>query len=99
MDGNLAMANPQVNMTEAEMAELGDKHPKGTTKEQWDQYFMDARNHSARVKYLREFMISILAHAQEKGIESAYKKFNHELDMKLSMDAPNKPGYYRANND
>ncbi len=25
--------------------------------------------------------------------------FNSGLDQALSMDAPNKPGYYRANND
>jgi hypothetical protein len=34
-----------------------------------------------------------------EGGEEAYKKALSEWDMKRSCDAPNPPGYYRANND
>ena len=73
--------------------------PKGTTQEQWDRYELDQRNHEAWIKSRREFLVSVLSHCDHHGSQSAFEYFTRELDMKLSMDAPNKPGYYRANND
>lgn len=75
------------------------KMPEGTTQEQWDRYEMDQRNHEAWIKSRREFLEAVLSHADQHGSMSAFEHFNNELDMKLSMDAPNRPGYYRANND
>lgn len=34
-----------------------------------------------------------------EGGEEAYRRAVSQWDMSKSMDAPNKPGYYRANND
>lgn len=75
------------------------EYPKGTTKEQWDQYELDQKNHEAWIKGRKEFLVDVLSHADQHGSQSAFEYFTKLLDDKLSMDAPNKPGYYRANND
>jgi hypothetical protein len=74
-------------------------YPKGTTKEQWDQYELDQKNHEAWVDGRREFMNDILSYVETHGIEETRAKFNGLLGDIFFMDAPNKPGYYRANND
>jgi hypothetical protein len=74
-------------------------YPKGTTKEQWDKYELDQRNHEAWVKGRRDYLECILSTVQNYSIDYARSYFNRLLDETLSMDAPNKPGYYRANND
>ena len=75
------------------------KYPEGTTKEQWDQYELDLCNHENSINIKRTLLERILKYAQEYGIENTRAKFNREFDEALSMDGPNKPGYYRANND
>lgn len=73
--------------------------PEGTTQEQWDQYQLDSKNHTAFIQGRREFMERILVSVAEIGIDQTQRKFNSELNRAWSMDAPNSPGYYRANND
>lgn len=75
------------------------KMPEGTTQEQWDRYEIDQKNHEAWVKGRREFLIEVLLKAQDVGFVDAEKYFMRELDEISSMSAPNRPGYYRANND
>ena len=74
-------------------------YPTGTTKEQWDKYELDLQNHEARIAYQRDFLNNILMYCEANGFNATKQKFESELDRALSMDAPNKPGYYRANND
>lgn len=79
--------------------------PKGTTQEQWDKYEQDCKEHEEHIKRYRFFLDRICNMLE-------FKKPNHfwttahihnvmtaEIDMSSSCDAPNKPGYYRANND
>lgn len=75
------------------------KLPSGTTQEQWDRYELDQKNHEARINGRREYLEAILTMVQKHGIEYTQDHFNRELDKSLHMDAPNKPGYYRSNND
>ena len=57
--------------------------PKGTTQEQWDRYELDMKAHE-------DFC------AREKPTDP--EKLG-AWEMMRFCDAPNKPGYYRANND
>lgn len=66
---------------------------------EWKQYELDLLNHKARIKNKRDFLDAVLRFVEIFGIESTRRDFNTELDRELFMDAPNEPGYYRANND
>jgi hypothetical protein len=76
-------------------------YPKGTTKEQWDQYEIKLKSHQdycAKTKPQKEDMDFVDATTGEFRQD----KFNMaiaEWDMMCSCDAPNEPGYHRANND
>lgn len=61
-------------------------YPKGTTKEQWDRYEKEAAEFEKKMR------------AIEPPREEMPELWNEWL-RSYSMDAPNKPGYYRANND
>lgn len=57
-----------------------------------DKYEKDLKDHQdycAKIKPKRESYLT----------EQAFNTDMSEWDRKVSMDAPNKPGYYRANND
>lgn len=78
-------------------------YPKGTTKEQWDQYTIDCARHKAHMELKRvhyeqvmAFIENIVTPEQMMRISS---RLNSELAMADSCDAPNKPGYTIANND
>jgi hypothetical protein len=58
------------------------------TQEDWDEY-------ERRLKAFNEHMESI----RPKEDDPEYSKKLAEWHMACSCDAPNKPGYYRANND
>lgn len=73
--------------------------PKGTTQEQWDLYQLEDRNHTAFIQGRKKFMDYVLNSVIDIGIDQTRKKIIYELDMAWMMDAPNAPGYYRANND
>lgn len=103
MEGNLAMANTVVNQTEQE-ANTG--YPEGTTKEQWDKYYSDTKSHDKFISDYRFFLNKIVSHLDWMSSENTLwsiddikRVMTTELDKIESMDAPNKPGYYRANND
>lgn len=65
---------------------------KPTTKEQWDAYERELKAHEERVK-------------REEPVRNNFSAaFDYECalaewERMRSMDAPNEPGYYRANND
>lgn len=87
--------------------------PKGTTLEEWQQYEDECTVHETAMKYKELYFdhvcamlkLNIAKYPNEwksepmlmaKAFES---NMQHELSMSRSCDAPNKPGYYRANND
>lgn len=74
-------------------------YPKGTTKEQWDRYEMDLQNHEAWCDSRQRFADDILKSVAEFGVEKAREIYTKAISETRSMGAPNKPGYYRANND
>lgn len=71
-------------------------YPKGTTTEQLERYGLDLLSHEQRCENERprpdEFN-------DLNGGEAAYIAAYRAWEMVRSCDAPNKPGYYRANND
>lgn len=88
-----------------------ETYPKGTTKEQWDRYYEDLKRHEERVEREKPMEVPVYfthyrptpkfpSHA-ETAMEAIriYKIAMAEWEMMRSCDAPNKPGYYRANND
>ncbi len=57
-----------------------------------DQYNADLKAHEARCEKLKPKRVNYLT-------EQAFQTDTNEWSRISSMDAPNKPGYYRANND
>lgn len=68
---------------------------KGTTIEQWERYYEDLKQHEERCKREKPLMPE---HNTDENMK-AYSKAESAWRMMCSCDAPNKPGYYRANND
>lgn len=93
----------------------GEPLPKGTTQAQWNQYEIDVKTHEERCERLKPKEPDHMEYKEEKfkgeltfvsgGLERYSKDFDRyqkefsEWQMMRSCDAPNKPGYYRANND
>ena len=73
--------------------------PKGTTREQWERYELEKKNHETHIQNQKDFLQAVLSSVDEHGMEKTFRMFNDDLNKSLSMDAPNEPGYYRANND
>jgi len=71
----------------------------GTTPEQWERYEMDKKNHEAMIQNKRNFLFDVLKHVEEYGVDNTRRWFEDEILKEWSMNAPNKPGYYMANND
>jgi hypothetical protein len=72
-----------------------------TSLPEWQQYYKDLKEFQESM-YTKEpkreqFGWNNGWHSEEQ--ERDYHKAYSEWDMALSCDAPNKPGYYRANND
>lgn len=82
------------------------KYPAGTTNEQWEQYESDYEVFMGRIsvrKFELDRMLNYLKFINpEKNtwtLDEIRRKISDEISKSESMDAPNKPGYYRANND
>lgn len=73
--------------------------PAGTTQEQWERYELDQKNHESRIQNKRDFLQAVIDYSTTHTLTQTYEHFAAELDMAQSMDAPDEPGYYRANND
>jgi hypothetical protein len=75
----------------------------GTTKEQWDQYYIDLKAHELFCQHAKILFYRVnwlVKDGVDKGTASwILETLNHELSRMQHMDAPNEPGYYRANND
>ena len=84
---------------------------KGTTIEQWDRYYADLKAHEERCErekptpippYFTHYIPTPNwpEHAETRqNAERIYNQALSQWEMMCSCDAPNKPGYYRANND
>lgn len=68
------------------------KMPTGTTEEQWRDYHDKMIIHKMRCDAKRP---NPKNYANDEVFKSAYSAW----EMMSSCDAPNRPGYYRANND
>lgn len=76
--------------------------PKGTTLEQWERYAEDMERHEAHYRKSEPKKESFGFHSgmwpdevSERKYDSAYSRWH----MDYGCFEPNKPGYYRANND
>lgn len=79
------------------------------TQEQIDRYEEEVKSHEEYIKNYRHFLEKIVNHM--KWHDKRYSMthtwtpddildfFTKEIDQAESMDAPNRPGYFRANND
>lgn len=77
----------------------------GTTQEQWDRYKEDLAKHTQFINDYKFFLNRICRHLQFVSNSKAWTTaeimdvISKEINKASSMDAPNEPGYYRANND
>ena len=62
------------------------------TQQDWDRYYEDLAAHEERVKREEPDI-------ENYPTEKAYLAAVSEWEIMRSCDAPNKPGYFRANND
>ena len=77
------------------------------TQQDWDDYELKVKVHKKFIENYRFFLDRIVNHLKWKQggqkeswtPDEIHKVMTSEIDMAASMDAPNKPGYYRANND
>jgi len=74
---------------------------KGTTIEQWERYYEESAAHEKRCKECKPQKEDMDFVHPDNGsfMEEKFNKAYSEWQMMWSCDAPNKPGYYRANND
>lgn len=81
------------------------EYPKGTTKEQWDKYYEELDAHNKFIERYRFYLDRIVNFLEFKKPKNTWTTsdiltlIEGEIRDSQSMDAPNKPGYYRANND
>jgi hypothetical protein len=68
------------------------KLPGGTTREQWERYEAEKIAHDARYESLKP-------HRELYFSDEEYRRDFSQWSMDEAMSDPNKPGYYRANND
>lgn len=81
-------------------------YPKGTTKEQWDAYEKDMKDHeqhiSRRKDDLKRILFVLNYYGQRKAtwtLSEIDQLISSDIDMASSFDAPNKPGSMFSNND
>lgn len=63
-----------------------------TTTAEWQKYYADLKEHE-------DYMQSIKPQPETFEAPDLYRMALSEWQMAGFCDAPNKPGYYRANND
>lgn len=79
-----------------------------TSLPEWQKYYAELERHEKFCDDYRFFLDRICRHLEwlnQRGREGTWttediqKVIASEIDKSRSMDAPNKPGYTRANND
>jgi len=72
----------------------------GTTIEQWERYYEDKKRFDEFCERAKPVPPPEYFEGEDaKSAWSYYNKLLSEWEMMLSCDEPNKPDYYRANND
>ena len=72
---------------------------------EWEKYYADLDRHEEFYNSYKFYLDRMLRHLEWRKpsntwtTEEIRKEISDEISRALSMDAPNKPGYYRANND
>jgi len=84
------------------------KHPK-ETEIAWSQYHESLKEHDHFIKNYKFFLERICNHLKfvnngdtsdhSWSVDEIRSTITSEIHKCQSMDAPNEPGYYRANND
>jgi hypothetical protein len=78
---------------------------ENNTSPEWQKYYEDLEKHKEFYRSYQFYLDRILRHLEFTRPSNTWtsedirKVISSEIDMALSCDAPNKPGYYRANND
>lgn len=67
--------------------------------EEMERYELDLRNHKAYCNDHLKFAETVIELVKQFGPERATEKVKNVISEMRFIDAPNKPGYYRANND
>lgn len=62
-------------------------------------YEIALANHNNWCNQKLKDLENILSLVEKHGIEKTRKFYTEVIEESRSLDAPNKPGYYRANND
>lgn len=62
------------------------------TSPEWQKYYADLKAHQDHCEKTKP-------KRKDYRSDDEFTRAQHEWDMKFFCDAPNKPGYYRANND
>ncbi len=77
------------------------KHLDGRpiTDEEWRDYEIKLANHNNWCDSRLQLANDLILLTQTVGPEEAFARIKKMIEEKRSMDAPNPPGYYRANND
>ena len=76
-----------------------------TSLPEWQTYYQELQRHETFCDNYQLFLDRICAHLEWLRPSNTWttdeirRTIMSEIDRKRSMDAPNKPGYYRANND
>jgi hypothetical protein len=80
-------------------------YPAGTTAKQWADYREDLMAHEQFISNYKFFLERIVKHLEFVKPNAFWdtkqiaETIGNEIKKSHSMDAPNEPGYYRANND
>lgn len=80
-------------------AEIDHLINKGTTIEQWERYYVESKEFEERMQAKKPKREDYQSDVYGGFTEEAYQKDLSAWQMAYSCDAPNKPGYYRANDD
>ena len=76
-----------------------------TSLPEWQEYYRRLKAHEEFYDDYKFYLDRILRHLNFLRVDHAWttdeirSRMSAEIDMAMSCDAPNKPGYYRANND
>lgn len=91
-------------------AEIDHLLNKGTTIEQWERYYVESKEFEERMQAKKPVKPEVCDKCEQPQdhpelmcecsfLMKQYERNLSEWQMARSCDAPNKPGYYRANND
>lgn len=78
---------------------------ESTSLPEWQKYYQDLSRHEQFINDYKFFLDRICRHLEwlrpsnTWTVTDIQKVIGGEIDKSWSMDAPNKPGYTRANND